>query len=160
MKRTTHTSRWLVTALVILLGAVAGPTAAWADERPGPAFGIAALGEVTELPAPVYGVNQGLGAATASVLAITDARHAGLVSRPAPAHRLAAREPSVVDLPRYQTALPRPAPEVVAAPVVPTAETGFDWLAVGIGIVIGFGVAALVALALVTVRRRGTLQGA
>jgi hypothetical protein len=162
LKRTTHTSRWLVTALVVLLGMAVEPAAAWADERPAPGYGIAALSEATGRPAPAYGVSQGLGATPASVTSIGDAPHDGLLSRPALADSLAAQLPSVVNLPRYETAAPRPAPERIAAPAAqaPTVHGGFDWLDAGIGIAIGFVVAALVGLALVTSsRRRGTLQG-
>ncbi len=139
-----------------------GPTAAWAEDRPAPAFGIAALGEAASRPAPAYSVSQGLGATSASVTSIGDAPHDGLLSRPAPADSLAAEPPSVVNLPRYQTAAPRPAPEPVAAPAAqtPTVQSGFDWSDAAIGIAIGIGVATLVGLAILTSsRRRGTLQG-
>ena len=34
--RATHTSKWLLTVLAVALCAVAGPTAAWAEDRAAP----------------------------------------------------------------------------------------------------------------------------
>ena len=158
MKRTKHTSRGLVTALVVALAIAAVPTTASADDRPAPAFRTAVLSVTVERPAPAHSHIQAGRAMADTTPAPGDGPHQGLISRPAPAYNLAARETSVVDPPRHETTFPRAAQEVLAAPVVPTAETGFDWLAAAIGIGIGIGVAALAGMAL-RVGRRRTPQG-
>jgi hypothetical protein len=65
VKHTTHTPRFLVTGLLApALGLSVGAMTARADDRPAPAFGVAALGGVIERPAPAYNLN----ARTASVV--------------------------------------------------------------------------------------------
>jgi hypothetical protein len=136
VKHTTHTRKRLAAATLVVLtaGVSVGPT--------------------TSAAPSAYGVGEGLGATGASIVAVPRAGYAGLLSWPATPYNVTARTPSVIDLPRYETALPRPSPAIVAAPVAPTAPTGFDWLAAGIGIAIGFGLAVLAGLALLAGRRR------
>jgi hypothetical protein len=142
LKHTTYTRKRLAAAtlIVFIVSVCVGPTASAASS--------------------VYGVGEGLGATGASIVAVSKAGHAGLLLRPATPYNLTVRAPSVIDLPRYETALPRPSPAALAAPIALAAPTGFDWFAAGVGIAIGVGLAVLAGLTLLASRRlRGSRSG-
>jgi hypothetical protein len=122
----------LVTALVAIGVGAAVPAS--------PASGLATPDEALGRPAPADSVSRTDGAGT-TVVAIADGRHAALLSRPSPAESLAARERRTGDASRPETA-------------IPAAAEGFDWVAAGSGIAIGFGVAALAGFAVLVGRRR------
>jgi len=110
IRRTTR----LVLALSLLaLGVAAGPGPAWAEDRPAPAFGIAALGGEAGRPAPAYGI-------AAQDRGIDPG---GSIGRPAPAYGVAAQTP-----------------EAAPTPVATVPADGFDFRDAIIGAAISLGI--------------------